>query len=258
MSPAGPQGAKMSPTRLEVVGLSASYGAARIIDSVSFAASGGQLVGIVGPNGVGKSTLVKVMLGLVPAARGHAWLDGAPLANQPQRVAYVPQRAEIDWEYPTTAAELVAMGSTPRHGLGWLIKPLARAADALARVGLSAQAKMPIAELSGGQRQRVLLARALQRQADVIVLDEPFAAVDMASESVIWRELAALRDAGKLLLVVHHDVVSARERFDTCLLLAPGSAVYGPPSAVLAPAALQSAYAPHAPAARTARAAGAA
>lgn len=233
----------MSALRLEVVGLSASYGAARVIDNVSFASDGGQMVGIVGPNGVGKSTLVKVMLGLVPAARGQVTLDGVLLVRQPQRVAYVPQRAEIDWDYPTTTAELVAMGSTPRHGLGWLTKPLARAADALERVGLRAQAAMPISELSGGQRQRALLARALQRRADVIVLDEPFAAVDMASESVIWRELGRLRDAGKLLLVVHHDLLTARDRFDACLLLAPGSAVFGPPAAVLAPAALQRAYA---------------
>lgn len=230
---------------LEVGSLSASYGAARVIDNVSFGAGGGQLIGIVGPNGVGKSTLVKVMLGLVPAARGQAVLDGVPLARQSRRVAYVPQRAELDWDYPTTTAEMVVMGSTPWHGLGWLTRPVQRAAAALDRVGLSAQAKLPIAELSGGQRQRALLARALHRDADVIVLDEPFAAVDMASEAVIWRELARLRDAGKLLLVVHHDVVSARERFDACLLLAPGSAVFGPPEAVLAPGALERAYAVH-------------
>ncbi|MBA3623710.1 MAG: ABC transporter ATP-binding protein, partial [Methylibium sp.] len=214
--------------RLEVTGVSASYGAARVIDNVSFATHGGQLVGIVGPNGVGKSTLVKVMLGLVPMARGQVALDGAPLTRQPRRVAYVPQRAEIDWDYPTTAAELVAMGATPRHGLGWLTKPASRAADALERVGLRAQAEVPISELSGGQRQRALLARALQRQADVIVLDEPFAAVDMSSESVIWRELARLRDSGKLVLVVHHDLITVREHFDACQLLAPGSAVFGP------------------------------
>ena len=241
------EGFLMNPGRtalhLEVAGLSAGYGTARVIDNVSFACAGGQMVGIVGPNGVGKSTLVKVMLGLVATARGHVWLDGVPLVRQPRRVAYVPQRADIDWDYPTTAAELVAMGSTPRHGLGWLTKPVARAAEALERVGLRSQAGVPISELSGGQRQRVLLARALQRRADVIVLDEPFAAVDMASESVIWRELGCLRDAGKLLLVVHHDIASARERFDACLLLAPGSAVYGPPAAVLASAALQRAYA---------------
>lgn len=228
---------------LDVAGLSASYGAARVIDNVSFASRGGQLVGIVGPNGVGKSTLIKVMLGLVPAARGQVRLDGASLQQQPRRVAYVPQRAELDWDYPTTTAEMVVMGGTPRHGLGWWTRPMARAADALERVGLGAQAGLPIAELSGGQRQRALLARALQRQADLIVLDEPFAAVDMASEAVIWRELGRLRDAGKLLLLVHHDVVSARDRFDACLLLAPGSAVFGPPAAVLAPAALQRAYA---------------
>lgn len=230
-------------TKLEVIGLSAGYGAERVIDHVSFATPAGRLVGIVGPNGVGKSTLVKVMLGLVPTARGQVLLDGMPLLRQPARVAYVPQRVDIDWDYPTTAAELVAMGSTPRHGLGWLTRPVARAADALARVGLTAQAEVPIAELSGGQRQRALLARALQRHADVVILDEPFAAVDMASEAVIWRELASLRAAGKLVLVVHHVVASARDHFDDCLLMAPGSAVFGPPSAVLAPVALDRAYA---------------
>lgn len=232
--------------------MSASYGAERVIDNMSFATPGGRLVGIVGPNGVGKSTLVKLMLGLIPMARGHVALDGAPLTRQPHRVAYVPQRAEIDWDYPTTAAELVVMGSTPRHGLGWLMNPVARAADALERVGLRAQAKVPISELSGGQRQRALLARALQRQADLIVLDEPFAAVDMPSESVIWRELARLRDAGKLVLVVHHDLASARDHFDACLLLAPGSAVFGPPTVVLAPAAVERAYGVRARTARTA------
>jgi manganese/zinc/iron transport system ATP- binding protein len=230
---------------LAIGGLSASYGAARVIDNVSFDAGGGQMIGIVGPNGVGKSTLVKVMLGLVPAARGQASLDGMPLSRQHKRVAYVPQRAELDWDYPTTTAEMVVMGSTPWHGMGWLMRPVQRAAAALDRVGLRAQAALPIAELSGGQRQRALLARALHRDADVIVLDEPFAAVDMASEAVIWRELTRLRDAGKLLLVVHHDVVSARERFDACLLLAPGSALFGPPGTVLAPAALERAYAVH-------------
>jgi len=231
-------------TRLDVVGLSAGYGAERVIDHVSFATHGGRLVGIVGPNGVGKSTLVKVMLGLVHTARGEVLLDGMAMTRQPHRLAYVPQRAEIDWDYPTTAAEMVAMGATPRHGLGWLTRPVARAADALQRVGLQAQANLPIAALSGGQRQRALLARALQRNADVIVLDEPFAAVDMASETVIWRELSGLRDAGKLVLVVHHDLATARDHFDDCLLMAPGSAVFGPPSAVLAPAALNRAYAP--------------
>jgi ABC-type Mn2+/Zn2+ transport system ATPase subunit len=229
-------------SRLEVAGLSAGYGAQRVIDDLSFSVASGRLVGIVGPNGIGKSTLVKVMLGLVPAARGHALLDGMPLARQPARIAYVPQRAEIDWDYPATVAELVAMGSTPRHGLGWTWRPAARAAGALARVGLEACSGLPIRELSGGQRQRALLARALQRRADVVVLDEPFAAVDMPSEAVIWRELVALRDAGAIVLVVHHDLQTARERFDACLLLGHRTAMFGSPADTLAPGAVQRAY----------------
>ncbi|HWH72916.1 MAG TPA: metal ABC transporter ATP-binding protein [Methylibium sp.] len=229
-------------TALDVFGLSAGYGAARVLDGVSFTARGGQRVAIVGPNGVGKSTLVKVMLGLLPAARGRVTLDGRPITAQPHRVAYVPQRAEIDWDYPTTTAELVAMGSSPRHGMGWLRRPEQVAAGALARVGLQAQAGCPIGELSGGQRQRALLARALLRGADLLVLDEPLAAVDRTSEMVIWAELTRQCAAGALVVVVHHDLAAARAQFDACLLLAPGSALFGPPAEVLKPSALERAY----------------
>jgi len=239
---AQPAAASRRDTRLDVDGLSAGYGAERVLDGVSFRAVGGQRVAVVGPNGVGKSTLVKVMLGLLPASRGRVTLDGLPLAAQPQRVAYVPQRAEIDWDYPATTGELVAMGVCPRHGLGWMRKPCTVAADALEQVGLQAQARTPIRELSGGQRQRALLARALLRRADLMVLDEPLAAVDRASEAVIWAELARQSAAGVLVLVVHHDLEAAAARFDACLLLAPGAALFGPPETVLAPEALRRAY----------------
>ena len=228
--------------KLDVFGLSAGYGPTRVLDGISFAAHGGQMVAIVGPNGVGKSTLVKVMLGLVPTARGRATFAGAPIPAQPQRLAYVPQRSEIDWDYPATTAELVAMAMTPRHGLGWLRRPVQAAAPALASVGLEAEANRPIRELSGGQRQRALLARALLRQPDLIVLDEPMAAIDRPSEAVIWGELKRQAAAGALVLVVHHDLASVQQRFDACLLLARGSALYGPPARVLNPSALERAY----------------
>jgi ABC-type Mn2+/Zn2+ transport system ATPase subunit len=227
---------------LDVFGLSAGYGAERVLDGVSFQAHGGQRVGIVGPNGVGKSTLLKVMLGLVPSARGRVTLDGTALTAQPWRIAYVPQRAEVDWDYPTTCAELVAMGVTPRHGFGWLRRPGRIAAEALERVGLQAQSAQPIRELSGGQRQRALLARALIRRADLLVLDEPLAAVDRASEEVIWNELAREAANGRVVLVVHHDLSVAAAQFDACLLLARGSARFGPPASVLAPETLSRAY----------------
>lgn len=227
---------------LDVFGLSAGYGAQRVLDGVSFRASGGQRVAIVGPNGVGKSTLVKVMLGLQPASRGRVTLDGRALQCQPGRIAYVPQRAEIDWDYPATTCELVAMGISPRHGFGWLRKPHVRAAAALERVGLQDQSQTPIRELSGGQRQRALLARALLRKADLILLDEPLAAVDRASEDVIWNELNRLSASGALVVMVHHDLVAARSQFDACLLLASGAALFGPPQEVLSPATLRRAY----------------
>lgn len=229
-------------TALDVFGLAAGYGTSRVLDGVSFTAHGGQKVAIVGPNGVGKSTLVKVMLGLLPAARGRVSLDGQPLTAQPHRVAYVPQRAEIDWDYPATTAELVAMAASPRHGMGWLRRASTTAAPALSRVGLLAEADRPIGELSGGQRQRALLARALLRNADLIVLDEPLAAIDRTSEAVIWTELDRLAADGALVLVVHHDLGAVRTHFDACLLLGPGSALYGPAARVLTSPALARAY----------------
>ena len=228
--------------KLDVYGLSAGYGATRVLDGISFAAQGGQMVAVVGPNGVGKSTLVKVMLGLLPAARGRCTFDGQPIARQPERLAYVPQRVEIDWDYPATTAEVVAMAATPRHGFGWLRRPREVAASALEVMGLQELADRPIRELSGGQRQRALLARALLRKPDLIVLDEPMAAIDIASEAVIWTELERHAAAGGLVIVVHHDLASVQERFDACLLLAAGSAVYGPPSRVLNAPTLQRAF----------------
>ena len=181
----------------------------------------GQIVGIVGPNGAGKSTLIKACLDLVPMASGRVTIYGEPYRTQRKLVGYVPQRESVDWDFPVSALDVVAMG---RYGkVGWF-KPVGRdhkaaALEALDRVGMADYATRQISQLSGGQQQRVFLARALAQDAKVYFMDEPFAAVDAATEKAIVRLLHDLKDAGKTALVVHHDLQTVAEYFDWVILL---------------------------------------
>lgn len=218
---------------LEARAVRTGYPGREVVREAAFTLVGGQLLGVAGANGAGKSTLVKALAGVLPMA-GTLLLDGRPLRAQPRRLAWVPQAAEVDWGFPATTAELVAMGATPCHGLGWLTRPARRALPALERVGLAQHAALPIAALSGGQRRRALVARALLRAADVLLLDEPFAGLDEASEQVLWREIERERQAGRAVLLVHHDLQALRTRADAVLWLpGDGSARHGAPAAVL-------------------------
>ncbi len=181
----------------------------------------GKLVGIVGPNGAGKSTLIKACLELIPMASGRVRFYGEPYRKQRKLVGYVPQRETVDWDFPINALEVVAMG---RYGrIGWF-RPVSRshraaAMAALERVGMAEFAKRQISQLSGGQQQRVFLARALAQEASLYFMDEPFAAVDAATEKAIVRILHDLKNAGRTALVVHHDLATVPEYFDWVILL---------------------------------------
>ncbi|MFN3705632.1 MAG: metal ABC transporter ATP-binding protein [Thermoflexales bacterium] len=181
----------------------------------------GRLAAIIGPNGAGKSTLMKALLGLVPLAAGQVSIFGQPVARQRRRIGYVPQRSSVDWDFPATALDVVMMGTYGQ--LGWLKRPGPRerklAMQCLDAVGMTAFADRQIGQLSGGQQQRVFLARALAQQADVYFLDEPFVGVDAVTEKAIVELLRALRDQGKTVVVVHHDLDSAPEYFDWLVLL---------------------------------------
>lgn len=181
----------------------------------------GVMEAIVGPNGAGKSTLLKAILGLIPASAGSVSIFGGNLADQRQRIAYVPQRSAVDWDFPTTVLDVVIMGSYGR--LGWIKRPgkaeRFAAMAALEKVGMHEFASRQISELSGGQQQRVFLARALVQEADLYFMDEPFQGVDATTEKAIISLLRELRDAGKTLLVVHHDLQTVEEYFDRVLLL---------------------------------------
>ncbi|GAB2783568.1 metal ABC transporter ATP-binding protein [Halomonas shantousis] len=206
---------------LHVEDLTVSYQSKPVLWDIDFDVPPGVMAAIVGPNGAGKSTLIKSILGLVPTVAGHVTLFGRPYRAQRRRVGYVPQRSSVDWDFPTTALDVVTMGLYGH--LGWLRRPGRRerreAMQALELVGMQDFAQRQISQLSGGQQQRVFLARALVQQADVYFLDEPMAGVDATTERAIVEILRRLRDAGKTVIVVHHDLQTVRSYFDWLLIL---------------------------------------
>ncbi|MDA1265666.1 MAG: metal ABC transporter ATP-binding protein [Planctomycetota bacterium] len=181
----------------------------------------GSMTGIVGPNGAGKSTLIKAMLELVPVSGGSVTFFGKSYREARDRIAYVPQRESVDWEYPISARDVVAMGLYRRLGLfRWVTREAKRAAqEALDRVGMSAFVNRRIGALSGGQQQRVFLARALVQKADLYLMDEPFAGIDATTEQVILDLMRGLRAEGATLACVHHDLATVAEKFDHAVLL---------------------------------------
>ncbi len=233
----------MAPA-VEVAQLHVYYHQRHVLDDVSFSIPAGNMVGIVGPNGAGKSTLLKAMLGLVPRAQGHIRVLGAAIDTQRHLIAYVPQRESVDWDFPIHVRDVVLMGTYGQ--LKWWQRPQKRqrdqAMDALAQVGMEAFAERHIRELSGGQQQRVFLARALAQQAQLFVLDEPFAGVDVATQQAIVTQLAALRDAGRTILVVHHDLATVSTYFDYTLLLDRTVIACGATAQVFTPEMVQRTY----------------
>ena len=210
-----------SGTGFRVDRLRVSYGGQRVLDDTSGTFHAGRMCAIVGPNGAGKSTLVKAMLGLIPIDRGIVTLFGDSVRRHRHRIAYVPQRSDIDWSYPATVAEVTGMG---RYPLGRLWRRTSardreRVRDALQTVSLAGFEDRAIGALSGGQQQRVFLARAIAQEAAVVVLDEPFTAIDAVTESLLWRVLGEMARAGKLVIVVHHDLDAVAERFDDVAIL---------------------------------------
>lgn len=229
---------------VEVHDFSVAYRRRPVIWGIDFKLPPGLLVGIVGPNGAGKSTLLKGMLGLVPSTSGWVKIFGKPYRVQRKIVGYVPQRESVDWDFPTSAFDVVLMG---RYGhLGLIKRPSKRdkeiAWECLERVGMTDFARRQISQLSGGQQQRVFLARALAQDADVYLMDEPFAGVDAATESAILRLLSDLRKDGKTVIVVHHDLQTVAEYFDWVILLNMRLVAVGPTQEVFTVENLQKAY----------------
>jgi manganese/zinc/iron transport system ATP- binding protein len=206
---------------LSVSNLTVAYQKKPVLEKISFSVPEGILLGIVGPNGAGKSTLIKSALGLIPKIEGEVRIYGQPYERERKIVGYVPQRESVDWDFPTNALDVVTMG---RYGqLGWFKRPGKHDKDAamacLAKVGMADYADRQISQLSGGQQQRVFLARALAQDAQLYFMDEPFVGVDAATEKAIIQLLVDLKEQGKTVLVVHHDLSTVKEYFDWVMLL---------------------------------------
>lgn len=233
-----------SKAALQVHQLTVNYGKTPVLWDMSLTIPSGNIVGIIGPNGAGKSTFIKAVLGLVTPTSGKIEFFGQPLAMVQRRIAYVPQRESVDWDFPITVRDLVMMG---RYGtLGIFRRP--RQADWAAvdhyvnLMGMSAYAQRQISQLSGGQQQRAFLARALVQEADVYFMDEPFAGIDMATETVIMQILRQLKSQGKTVFVVHHDLNTVERYFDWLVMLNMRLIAYGSVVEVFNPDTLNMTY----------------
>jgi len=236
--------ATLAPVAIEIHDLTVSYDKKPVLWNIDVALPEGQIIGVIGPNGAGKSTLIKAVMGLLPVESGWVRIFGEPLARQRKNVGYVPQRESVDWDFPVTVRDVVLMGTYGRLGLfrrpGRAERELAE--RCLAQVGLAEFAGRQIANLSGGQRQRVFLARALAQESRIYLMDEPFAGVDAATEGAIIELLRSMRRAGKTVLVVHHDLQTAPDYFDSILLLNMRLVAFGPTPSVFTAELLQKTY----------------
>jgi manganese/zinc/iron transport system ATP- binding protein len=233
-----------APPAVQVRDLTVAYEEKPVLWDVDLDIPTGTLSAIVGPNGAGKSTLLKSILGLVPISAGTVKILGEPLRGGRHSVAYVPQRGSVDWDFPTSALDVVTMGLYGR--LGWFRRPgRAERADAMAalrRVGMEEYAARQISRLSGGQQQRVFLARALAQDAALYLMDEPFQGVDATTERAIAQTLRSLRDGGRTVVVVHHDLQTVAEYFDRLILLNVRLIASGPTESVFLEENLRQTY----------------
>lgn len=206
---------------LVVDDLSVNYEKDNVLWNINFALPRGSMTALVGPNGAGKTSLMHAIMGLVRPCGGSISLFGRPLIRQKQRVAFVPQKEAIDWNFPISVLDVVLMGRYPFLGaIKWFSKAdKLEAITMLEQVQLVPFAKRPIAELSGGQQKRVFIARALMQRAEIMLFDEPFAGVDQKAERLLLEQMQALTKSGMTLLVVHHDILSVKNYFPRALLI---------------------------------------
>ena len=213
--------AKSGPAPLSIRDITVTYHRKPVLQNISLEVPQSALVGLIGPNGAGKSTLLKAIVDAVPKISGEAFVYGRPYGQTRERLAYVPQRESVDWDFPATALDVVIMGTYGQ--LGWFRRVGKRerlaAMEALEQMEIGHLANRQISQLSGGQQQRTFLARALVQQADLFLMDEPFAAVDASTEQAIVKLLRNLQKEGKSIVVVHHDLYTVKEYFDHVILL---------------------------------------
>jgi manganese/zinc/iron transport system ATP- binding protein len=234
----------MKDPALEVHNLTVSYHRKPVLWDIDFTIPKGKLVGIVGPNGSGKTTLLKTIMGLMESDSGYTEIFGKSLKDVRSKVSYVPQRESVDWDFPADVMDVVSMG---RYSKSKILKRLTSkdkeiAKEALEKVQMLPYAKRQIGQLSGGQQQRVFIARSLAQKAELYVMDEPFVGVDAATEEAILKLLSEMKNEGKTVVIVHHDLQTAYEYFDWIILLNTRLVASGPKDEVFTREKLQEAY----------------
>lgn len=229
---------------IEIHDLSTTYNHRPVLWGVDVNIPTNSLSAIVGPNGAGKSTLLKSMMGLIPTSSGYVHFLGKPIHEMRNHISYMPQREAVDWDFPINVYDVVLMGTYGKLGL--FKRPRAAEKDkvqrALEMVGMQDFAKRQISELSGGQQQRVFFARALAQDAEIYLMDEPFAGIDATTEEMLLSLLTAMKNQGKTIVVVHHDIQSVIRKFDFALLLNLRLIAAGNPKDILTEELLHSAY----------------
>ncbi len=234
----------MDNCSIEVHNLTTTYGGAPVLWDVDFELPLGEIIGVIGPNGSGKTTLLKTIMGLLKPSSGYVKILNQELDKVRERVAYVPQRESVDWDFPASVFDVVMMG---RYRKNNLFKRSNRTdvqivLESIEKVGLSEFKNRQIAQLSGGQQQRVFIARALAQRADIYLMDEPFVGVDAATENSILRLLAEMKNQGKTVLIIHHDLQTVSDYFDYLVLLNTRLIAKGTPQEVLTKENLGNAY----------------
>lgn len=228
---------------LKIENICVAYQEKAVLDSISLTIEKPSITGIIGPNGAGKSTLIKSLLGLIPH-RGTCLLDQEELEKVLYRVTYVEQKAALDFHFPIKVKECVSLGLYPQTRVfkGLSKTDWDKVNQALELVGLTDYGNRQISQLSGGQFQRVLIARCLVQEADVIFLDEPFVGIDSVSEEIIMETLRKMRNAGKTILMVHHDLSKVRNYFDQVILLNRQLIAVGPTETIFTEENLRKTY----------------
>ena len=229
---------------LEVHDLTVSYDKKPVLWGVDFTVPQGVLAGIVGPNGSGKSTLIKSIMGLVPLGSGWVQLFDQELKKVRSKVSYIPQRETVDWDFPASVMDVVLMGTYGKLGIFRRPKKAERelALDCLAKVKMEKFVNRQISQLSGGQQQRVFVARALAQNADLYLMDEPFAGIDAATEQAIFQLFEEMVASGKTLIIVHHDLQSAKKYFNWLILLNQRLVASGPMDEIFTRELLEETY----------------
>lgn len=234
----------MNNISIETHNLTVSYDRRPVLWNIDFKLPSGKIIGIIGPNGSGKTTLLKAIMGLVKPSSGYVKLFDQDLDKVRSRISYVPQRESVDWDFPASVMDVVLMG---RYRKNNLLKPTSKedkniVAEALEKVNMLEFSDRQISQLSGGQQQRVFIARSLAQGADLYILDEPFVGVDAATEEAIMQLFKKMQEEGKTVVVVHHDLQTAKLYFNWMVLLNTRLVACGPKEEIFNDELLQEAY----------------